>query len=41
MTATMTPQPVAATTGFNQWGLLAALAVGGFVVYKVATHKKS
>lgn len=40
-TAVMTPAPVVATAGFNQWGLLAALAVGGFVVYKVATHKKS
>jgi hypothetical protein len=41
MTATMTPQPVTTTAGFSHWGLLAALAVGGFVVYKVATHKKS
>lgn len=38
MTATMTP---ATTAGFSHWGLLAALAVGGFVVYKVATHKKA
>ena len=42
-TTTMTPTPQAATStgGFSQWGLLAVLAVGGFVVYKVAKHKKA
>lgn len=39
-TATMTT-PSTSTAGFSQWGLLAVLAVGGFVVYKVATHKKA
>lgn len=28
------------SAGFSKLGLLALLAVGGFVVYKVATHKK-
>jgi hypothetical protein len=36
-----TPASVTSTGGFSQWGLLAVLAVGGFVVYKVATHKKA
>lgn len=34
-----TPAPPVKTAGFSQWGLLAALAVGGVVVYAV-THKK-
>lgn len=29
------------TAGFSQWGLLAALAVGGVVVYAVAHKKKA
>ncbi len=36
-----TTQASTSTGGFSQWGLLAVLAVGGFVVYKVATHKKA
>jgi hypothetical protein len=42
-TTVMTPTTasVASTGGFSQWGLLAVLAVGGFVVYKVATRKKA
>lgn len=39
-TTTMTASSPS-TAGFSQWGLLAVLAVGGFVVYKVATHKKA
>lgn len=35
----MSPAPPVATAGFSQWGLLAALAVGGVVIYAV-THKK-
>lgn len=41
VTDSLVPQPAATSTaGFSTVGLLAVLAVGGFVVYKVATHKK-
>lgn len=41
-TTVMTPTPATTSTGgFSQWGLLAVLAVGGLVVYKVAKHKKA
>lgn len=39
-----TPPPATAsvsTAGFSQWGLLAAVLVGGAVVYKVSTRKKA
>lgn len=36
-----TTMSASSTAGFSQWGLLAVLAVGGFVVYKVATRKKA
>lgn len=40
-----TPPPVtqqaSMTAGFSHWGLLAAVLVGGVVVYKVATRKQS
>lgn len=39
---TLTPDPSAASTagGFNQWGLLAALAVGGTAIYFLTRKKK-
>ncbi len=39
--ATPTQQASLVTAGFSHWGLLAAVLVGGVVVYKVATRKSS